>query len=97
MRLLKGSVYSGISANCVAVIRVQCLFETRRLVEDYFISNTFQCNARLRLAKNQTKAKQHPEDELLLFLFYKTYRKQILLFKWGHIINDNENEGENET
>ena len=32
----------------------------------FFISNTFISNARLKLAKNQAKAKQHPEAELLL-------------------------------
>ena len=32
-----------------------------------FISNTFIGNARLKLAKNQAKSKQHPEAELLLF------------------------------
>ena len=31
----------------------------------FFLSNTFISNARLALAKNQ--AKQHPEDEILLF------------------------------
>ena len=35
-----------------------------------FISNTFIYNARLKLAKNQAKAKQHPETELLLFEDY---------------------------
>ena len=34
------------------------------------ISNTFVSNARLKLAKNQAKAKQHPEAELLLFENY---------------------------
>ena len=33
----------------------------------FFISNTFISKARLKLAKNQAKAKQHPETELLLF------------------------------
>ena len=33
----------------------------------FFISNTFISNARLKLAKNQAKAKQHPEAELSLF------------------------------
>ena len=32
-----------------------------------FISNTFISDARLKLAKNQANAKQHPETELLLF------------------------------
>ena len=34
------------------------------------ISNTFISNRRLKLAKNQAKAKQHPEIELLLFENY---------------------------
>ena len=33
----------------------------------FFISNTFISNARLKMAKNQANAKQHPEAELLLF------------------------------
>ena len=35
-----------------------------------FISNTFISSARLKLAKNQAKAKQHLEIELLLFENY---------------------------
>ena len=31
----------------------------------FFISNAFISNARLKLAKNSAKAKQHPETELL--------------------------------
>ena len=31
----------------------------------FLLSNTFISNARLKLAKNQTNAKQHPEAELL--------------------------------
>ena len=34
---------------------------------DFFISNTFINNARQKLARNQAKAKLHPEAELLLF------------------------------
>ena len=37
--------------------------------------NTFISNTRLKLAKNQTKAKQYPEAELFLFENYS------LLFK----------------
>ena len=36
----------------------------------FYISNTFICNARLKLAKNQANAEQHPEPELLLFENY---------------------------
>ena len=76
------------------------------------MSNTFISNARLKLAKNQAKAKQHPEAELLLFeifllssstlsskcirRFQKIYKKQVHLFKRVYMINDNENEAENE-
>ena len=36
----------------------------------FFISNTFISNARLKLANNQSNAKQHPEVKLLLFENY---------------------------
>ena len=36
----------------------------------FLISNTFISNARLKFAKNQANAKQHPEAELLLFENY---------------------------
>ena len=36
----------------------------------FFISNTFISNTRLKLAKNQAKAKQHSETELSLFENY---------------------------
>ena len=36
----------------------------------FFISSTFISNARLKLAKDQANAKQHPEAELLLFESY---------------------------
>ena len=36
----------------------------------FFISNTFISNAGLKIAKNQAKAKQHSEAELLLFENY---------------------------
>ena len=39
-------------------------------VHSFFISNTFISNARLKLAKNQANAKQHPEAELSLFENY---------------------------
>ena len=35
-----------------------------------FISNTFTSNARLKFAKRQANAKQHPEAELLPFENY---------------------------
>ena len=36
----------------------------------FFIGNTFISNARLKFAKNQAKAKQRPEFELLLIENY---------------------------
>ena len=36
----------------------------------FFISSTYLSNATLKLTKNQAKAKQHPEAELLLFEDY---------------------------
>ena len=40
------------------------------VIHAFFISNTFISNARLKLAKNQANAKQHPETDLLLFENY---------------------------
>ena len=39
-------------------------------MDAFFTSNTFITNAKLKLAKNQTNAKQHPEAEFLLFENY---------------------------
>ena len=39
----------------------------------FFISNTFISNARLKSAKNQANAKQHPEAELFLFENYSHF------------------------
>ena len=39
-------------------------------IHAFFISNTFRSNARLKLVKNQGKAKEHPEAELLLLENY---------------------------
>ena len=39
-------------------------------IHTFNISNTFLSNTRLKLAKNPTKAKQHPEAELLLLENY---------------------------
>ena len=45
-----------------------------REIHAFFISNTSSSNARLKLARNQANAKQHPEAELLalkkLFAFF---------------------------
>ena len=65
----------------------ECGFSLNR-IHAFFISNTFISSDRLKLAKNQTNAKQNLEAELLLFenysLFsymlssknYKTYSKK---------------------
>ena len=80
-------------------------------LHDFFISNTFISNARLKLAKNQAKAKQHPEDELLVFENYslslstlsiknnRRHSKKCIKTSASALmtfmINDNENETEN--
>ena len=54
-------------------------------VHAFFISNSYVSNTRLKLAKNQANAKQHPETELLLFENYshsscknnKTYSRKL--------------------
>ena len=40
------------------------------MIHAFFISNIFLNNARLKLAKNEAKAKQHAEAELSLFENY---------------------------
>ena len=47
-----------------------CVFLLKKAKKEYmlfYMSNTFISNATLKLAKNETKARQHPEAELLLF------------------------------
>ena len=44
----------------------------------YLISNTFISNARLKMAKTQENAKQHPEAELLLFENYSIFIHVII-------------------
>ena len=77
------------------------------MVHAFFISNTVISNARLKLAKNQEKGKEHSEGELLLLESYrlssstwsskdnKRYSKKcankVRLFKSGYMINVNEN------
>ena len=69
-----------------------------------------ESNARLKLAKNQAKAKRHPEAELLIFeiyslfssnllskeIFKKMHKKQACLFKRSYMINNKENQAEKE-
>ena len=49
-----------------------------------FISNTFISNARLKLAKNQTSANQHPEAEPLLFENFSHSLVRVI----GHILKN---------
>ena len=58
----------------------------------FFIGNEFISNARLKLAKNQAKAKQHPEAELLTNMS----TKQVCLCQLVYMISCNENEKDNE-
>ena len=68
-----------VSSNCIFILliaqflvkvtdRLDSKFD-QELIElhAFFISNTFISNTRLKLAKKQAKATQHPEAELLLF------------------------------
>ena len=50
---------------------------TKTKLNTFFISNTFLSNARLKLAKNQANAKQHPEAELLLFENYSHFSSTL--------------------
>ena len=43
----------------------------------FFISSTSINNAKLKLAKNQAKAKQHPEVELFLFENYSILSSKL--------------------
>ena len=72
----------------------------------------FISSIRLKLTKNQAKAKQHPDAELQLFEHYslsssmllsknnmrysKSVAKQMCLFEWDYMINHNENKAENQ-
>ena len=49
-------------------------------IHAFFISNTFIGGARMKLAKNQANAEQHPEAELWLFENY-SYSLSTLLSK----------------
>ena len=46
------------------------MFSKSHKITRFFMSNAFISNSRLKLVKNHTKAKQHPEAELLLFENY---------------------------
>ena len=55
-------------------------FTKESQVHAFCISNTFISYVRLKLAKNQANAKQHPEPELLLFENY-SYSSSMLSSK----------------
>ena len=70
------------------IIQQQAVWLTLRAF--FFISNAFISNPRLKLAKNQANAKQHPETEDLLFESY-SYSLSTLPFKnLGHILKNKE-------
>ena len=46
------------------------VIDRRKRTTRFFISNAFISNTRLRLAKYQANAKQHPEAEFVLFENY---------------------------
>ena len=54
----------------------------------FFISNTFISNARLKLAKNQANAKQHPEAELLQFENYSHSLSMLSSKTISHILKN---------
>ena len=54
-------------------------------------------NARIKLAKNQEKAEQHHEIEVLLFENYSLSSSTLSSMSNNYTIHNNENEAENET
>ena len=55
---------------CVSIVRVIC-------IKQHHISKTFISNDRLKLVKNQAKAKQHSEAKLLLFENYLLFSSTL--------------------
>ena len=58
------------------------------MLHAFFISNTFITNARLKRAKNQARAKQHPEAELLQFENYSLSTSTLSSKKNGVILEN---------
>ena len=64
-------------------IIISFLLSNRHLLEvinkntAFFISNIFVSNTKLKLARNQANAKQHPESELLLFENYSNFSSTL--------------------
>ena len=61
------------------------------VAHDFFHKQHFISNAKLKLAKNQPNAKQHPEVELLL-----SWKENVCLYSWDYIFNYSEKNDENE-
>ena len=60
------------------------LFQSQRNDQNnarFFISNSLVSNARLKLAKNRAKAKQHPEAAPLLFENYSLSSFHVIIQK----------------
>ena len=55
---MPGNIAQGLSTDRACEVGAMTEGNTR-----FFISNTFISNARLKVAKNQINAKQHPEAE----------------------------------
>ena len=60
----------GISTSLLTRPNFHFLPQRINPIHDFFISNSSVSSTRLKLAKNQTKAKQHPEAGLMLFEDY---------------------------
>ena len=54
----------------------------------FFINNTFISNSRLKLVKNQAKAKQHPEAKLVLFENYSLFSSKLSYKIIGDILRN---------
>ena len=62
-------------------------------LQAFFISNTFTSNASLKLAKNQAKAKQHSQAELLLFQNYSLCSSTLSFKNNRHILKNAQKTG----
>ena len=57
-------------------------------INTFFINNTFISNSRLKLVKNQAKAKQHPEAKLVLFENYSLFSSKLSYKIIGDILRN---------
>ena len=96
-KIIANNVYWKCMVFHLNILRIKTIKKstTKTILQIYIflISNTFISNTRLKLTKNETKAKQHPEAELLI----KMFKKQVFLFQWNYMINCNENDNDNGT